>query len=143
MCLSESGRSQHAAQPWLRKISMSLAEGRVETAFGRPSLTKAPDPSGSENWDGSQFTPPTNTNCVNMGSPCPEPCKKKKEEPISERRLRKIPLKPVIWNTGDTTGFPYVLTFLQTQGLTKASSTHGEAIVSTILYKSSFGQLQR
>lgn len=142
MCLSESGCSQHAAQPWLRKISMSLAEGRVETAFRRPSRTKAPDPSGSENWDGSQFTPPTNTNCVNMGSPSPEPSKKKKE-PISERRLRKIPLKPVIWSTGDTKGFPYVLTFLQIRGLTKASSTHGEAIVSALLYKSSSGQLQR
>lgn len=77
MCLSESGHSQHSAEAWLRKISMSLSDGGVETAFGRPLLTKVPDPKGSENWDGSQFTPPTNTNCVNMGSPSPEPSKKR------------------------------------------------------------------
>lgn len=37
--------------------------------------------------------------------------------PISGRRLRKIPLKPVIWSPWETKSFPQVLTFVQTKYL--------------------------
>lgn len=93
---------------------MSLSEGRVEAPIGRPLLAKAPDrPFRALRAGRVPRSLPHKHKLCDYGKAFLQNHPQK--GPISGRRLRKIPLKPVIWSPWETKSFPQVLTFVQTQ----------------------------